>query len=272
MISIILPTYNSLQFLEERVESILSQTIKDWECIVIDGYSTDGTWEYLNEIIGNDTRFIMYQSMPKGVYNAWNLGVQKSRGDYIYFATSDDTMTKDCLEELLKGFHLAPDCGIAHCCLNIIDEKSNTLKDIDWKTFLPQRYFENNYHIRKAPLVGLLYATHKTVIHSFTQILIKRSVFDEQGLFLENMGPQSDLEWGMRVGFNTNIVHIPLTLATWRVHKGQETSFKLNLSEEKTKFRLIKMALDHKSNNTLSKKVKDRIVLFEAIKLLKKCL
>ena len=150
MISIILPTYNSIEFLKERVDTILNQTIAGWECIVIDGESTDGTWEYLSDIASKDSRFKMFQSTPMGVYNAWNIGIKKSKGDYIYFATSDDTMTSNCLEELLNGFRLAPSCSIVHCCLKIIDKNSERIKDLDWRSFPAQNYFAdltNKYHI-----------------------------------------------------------------------------------------------------------------------------
>ncbi|AOW19500.1 glycosyltransferase [Urechidicola croceus] len=256
MISIVLPTYNSIEFLEERVDTILNQTLSDWECIIIDGNSTDGTWEYLNTVTLKDNRFKMYQFTPRGVYNAWNIGVKKAIGEYIYFATSDDTMKLNCLEEFLKSFELAPSCSIAHCNLKIIDENSEKIRDLDWKTFPAQQYFgelTNKYHIRKAPLVGLLYATHQTIIHSFTQILIKKSVFENCGYFLENLGPTADLEWGMRIGLTENIIHIPHELATWRVHKNQLTVQKTSFN---SKYKLIKLMVLAIENSKCSKKIK----------------
>ena len=256
MISIILPTHNSIEFLEERVQTILSQTIIDWECLVIDGESSDGTWEYLNNIALKDTRFKMFQYPPKGVYNAWNIGVEKAKGDYIYFATSDDTMSSNCLEEFLKGFGLAPSCDIAHCCLKIIDKNSVPVKKLNWRSFPAQQYFgelTDKYHIRKAPLSGILYATHQTIIHSFTQVLIKKSVFDTCGLFLENQGPAADLEWGMRVGLTESIVHVPLELATWRVHSNQLTTQVINFKSKCKLLKLMDLAIE---NSKCAKEIK----------------
>ena len=256
MISIILPTYNSIEFLEERVQTILSQTIIDWECLVIDGESSDGTWEYLNNIALKDTRFKMFQYPPKGVYNAWNIGVEKAKGDYIYFATSDDTMSSNCLEEFLKAFDLAPSCNIAHSCLKIIDKNSLLVQKLNWRSFPAQQYFgalTDKYHIRKAPLSGILYATHQTIIHSFTQVLIKKSVFDTCGLFLENQGPAADLEWGMRVGLTECIVHIPLELATWRVHSNQLTTQVINF---KSKYKLLELMGLAIENSKCAKEIK----------------
>ena len=266
MISIVLPTYNSISFIKERVATIINQTIEEWECVVIDGESTDGTWDYLIDIALKDSRFKMFQFPPKGVYNAWNIGIKKSKGDFIYFATSDDTMTSNCLEELLYGFQLCPRSGIAHCCLTIIDEKSEKVTFMDWRGFPAQQYFKeltNKYHIRKAPLVGVLYATHNTIIHSFTQVLIRKDVFDQIGFFIEDKGPQADLEWGMRAGLTVDIVHVPLELATWRVHKNQLTSIETNQEINKTIIDLMYLALiSNKKMNLNSFQIK-RILFFK---------
>ncbi|SRX75402.1 glycosyltransferase [Aequorivita antarctica] len=272
MISLILPTYNSIEFLEERVETILNQSIDDWECVVIDGKSTDGTWEYLCNIASKDARFKMFQFSPKGVYNAWNIGVKKSKGNYIYFATSDDSMTPNCLEELHKGFSLAPSCSIAHCCLKIIGENSEKKEELDWRKFFAQKYFEdltNKYHIRKAPLVGILYATHQTIIHSFTQVLIRREVFDKIGYFIEDKGPQADLEWGMRAGLSVDMVHIPLELATWRVHSNQLTLIDSSHQNNKVIVELMGLALKASKLEVLSNPLIELILLFSTWNLIK---
>jgi glycosyltransferase involved in cell wall biosynthesis len=257
MITIILPTYNSITFLEDRVSSIINQSYKNWECLVIDGESTDGTWEYLEDIAKNDNRFKLNTYPAKGVYDAWNKGVALANGQYVYFATSDDTMTNNCLQELLKGFDLAPNCTIAHCCLKIIDEDSKVIENFDWKTFPAQDFFKNytnQYHIRKAPLIGILYATHQTIIHSFTQVLISRKVFKTCGHFLENKGAIADLEWGMRVGLTEDIVHVPLELATWRIHKNQLTK---SSTDFKYSYKLIELMFLAISNANCSKDIKE---------------
>jgi glycosyltransferase involved in cell wall biosynthesis len=227
MISIILPTYNSIQFLKERVATILNQTYTDWECIVIDGQSTDGTMEYLTEVAQTDKRFHLYQFPPQGVYDAWNKGIQVSRGSFVYFATSDDTMATNCLEILRNALEKNKNCSIAHCCLTIINEYGSVSDQLNWNTFPAQVYYEdktNVEHIRQAPLDGILHCTHGTVYHSFTQLLIKKEVFDTFGAFLTNCGTIADFEWAMRVALCVNIVHVPEYLATWRFYEGQSTS------------------------------------------------
>lgn len=246
MISIILPTYNSKRFIEERLKTILNQTFAEWECIVVDGESTDGTVDTIISCVGSDKRFRYLNAPPKGVYNAWNIGINEAKGDFVYFATSDDTMRPDCLSELNTAISARERLGLAHCELQIIDEHGNNHPNIQWDRFLPQQYFEqyaHKTHIRKAPLAGIMYFQFNTVIHSFTQILIKKSVFDEIGLFIENMGPKADLEWGMRACLKYDMIHVPKKLATWRVHDNQLTEVESDIHTFKTVHQLQDMAL-----------------------------
>lgn len=227
MTSIVLPTFDSVLFLKERVDSILSQTYSDWECIVIDGYSSDGTWEYLQKIAQSDHRFSLFQYPPKGPYDAWNKGIEKAKGEYIYIATADDTMTVDCLDKMVKALEKNPDCGIAHCNLQIIDKEDKDHPSLKWNKFLTSRYFEgmiNIPHKRLAPHDGLLHCMGETVYTSITQLLIRRSLFETIGLFREDLGPIADFEWGMKASLLSNTVHIPEYLATWRIHDGQVTN------------------------------------------------
>lgn len=225
--SIILPNLNTnVNFLSERVESILVQSQPDFECIVIDGFSTNGSYEYLKSF-EKDQRFKVYQRPKKGIYNAWNEGIKLAKGEWIYIATSDDTMDKSFLEVMLNALDERSDCDIAHCSLKIIDEHGNDSSTHVWDNYPSARFFGDKIHtphVRLAPHDGILHAFIKTVYHSITQLLIRKKVFDELGLFLEDKGPIADYEWGLRVSLYKNVVHVPYYLATWRVHEAQATT------------------------------------------------
>lgn len=244
MISIILPTYNSIRFLEERMHTIFSQTLVDWECIVIDGQSTDGTWEYFLKLEENDKRFKLFQFPPKGVYDAWNKGIERCTAEYICIATSDDTMTSSFLEEMLDALQRNSECELAHCCLTVIDENSNPTEN-QWVNWSKVKFFGskiNEEHIRIAPHDGLVHAGWNTVYTSVTQLLIKKSLFDKIGDFSTNFGNIADFEWGMRAGFVANVVHVPKFLATWRKHGGQLTTDDSYFSSAPFFVRLVNMS------------------------------
>src|ERR1700752_2855052 len=99
-ISILLPSLNARKFLEPRVDSLLRQTFSDWEAIVLDSQSRDGTWEYFQSIAQSDSRFRLNQVPPDGVYAALNRGLELAAGEFVYVATCDDTMAPEFLAEM----------------------------------------------------------------------------------------------------------------------------------------------------------------------------
>jgi glycosyltransferase involved in cell wall biosynthesis len=111
-ISILLPCLNARPFLNERIESILTQTFSDWEAIVLDSYSTDGSWEFFTSIASTDPRFRLYQVPQDGLYAALNRGMELARGEFLHIATCDDTMAPEFLTEMLKACAQYPEAGI----------------------------------------------------------------------------------------------------------------------------------------------------------------
>ncbi len=224
-ISIILPNLNHLRFLPDRIQTILDQTFSDWECIVIDGYSDDGSWEYINEITCRDRRFRLYREPRQGPYDAWNKGISRAEGKYIYIATSDDTMEPRCLEVMFNALENYRQCQIAHCCLRVIDEKGLEHED-QWSQFPQNKYFGeliNKKHIRYTPHDVFMHCGWSTVYISVTQIFINKALFNKIGTFRTDLGSVADYEWGLRAAFIANLIHIPEYLATWRRYPDQLT-------------------------------------------------
>ena len=89
-ISIIVPAYNSEDFIESSIKSIINQTINDMEIIIIDDGSTDRTSEICDELERIDDRIKVIHKKNGGASSARNLGIELSSGDYIGFVDSDD--------------------------------------------------------------------------------------------------------------------------------------------------------------------------------------
>lgn len=223
LVSVLLPNLNNHQFLATRFETILAQSYENWELIVVDSYSDDGAWEIIQQYARRDCRIKASQAPKKGIYAGLNRCINLSKGDYIYIATSDDTMTPDCLEKMVSALEERADCDICHCCLTVIDEFGKELAS-DWTSLLPAQFFGSLLqcpHVRIAPHDAILYCCLNTVYSSLTQLLVRRSVFDKVGLFKSQFGSQGDLEWGIRAASQCNTLHIPYALATWRRHPDQ---------------------------------------------------
>src|SRR5688572_20016405 len=100
-VSICLPNLNTRRYLPERIETIVGQTYPDWELIVSDNYSDDGAWEFFEALASKDPRVDAAQAPRQGLYANWNRCIERARGEFVYIATSDDTMAPDCLEKMV---------------------------------------------------------------------------------------------------------------------------------------------------------------------------
>lgn len=97
MLSIICPTYNSAITIRTLIDSVISQTCDDWELIIVDGGSTDGTVDIIREY-GDRIRYI--SEPDNGIYDAMNKGIEMARGEWLYFIGADDSMySNDVVEK-----------------------------------------------------------------------------------------------------------------------------------------------------------------------------
>ena len=103
MISIIIPVYNVVHYLDECLQSVVNQVYTDWECILVDDGSTDGSSEICDEWGKKDSRFIVYHQMNSGVSAARNHALFHIQGQYVVFIDSDDTIGEKHLWELIHA-------------------------------------------------------------------------------------------------------------------------------------------------------------------------
>lgn len=100
-ISIIIPVYNRESLLTETLESVILQSYRDWECILVDDKSTDGTYKIMEQYHNKDSRFKIYRRPPhlkKGANSCRNFGFSQAKGTYVKWFDSDDIMLPQHLE------------------------------------------------------------------------------------------------------------------------------------------------------------------------------
>lgn len=106
-LSLIIPVYNVKPFLRECLESVRAQTFTEWECIIVDDGSTDGSGEVCDEFAALDTRFKVIHQPNGGISAARNSGLAASHGRYIGFVDPDDLMYEhhlECLHGLISTY------------------------------------------------------------------------------------------------------------------------------------------------------------------------
>lgn len=102
MISVIVPVYNVKEFLNECVDSIINQTYKDLEIILVDDGSTDGCGEICDDYANKDKRIKVVHQKNQGLSAARNTGMEHMNGDYLTFVDSDDYLMPSALEHMLS--------------------------------------------------------------------------------------------------------------------------------------------------------------------------
>lgn len=103
MISIIIPVYNVAPYLDECIASVVKQTYTDWECILVDDGSTDGSDEICDKWHNIDNRISVVHQKNAGVSAARNHGIEKARGEYITFIDSDDWVESTHLQIMVEA-------------------------------------------------------------------------------------------------------------------------------------------------------------------------
>lgn len=101
LVSVIIPTHNRLKFLKETIESIKKQTLKNWELIIVDDASSDGTWDWLTNLQDQQIRVFRQQvnSLRAG---ACNRVLDQATGEFIMFLDDDDLLRPNALENMVK--------------------------------------------------------------------------------------------------------------------------------------------------------------------------
>ena len=207
-ISIITATYNSLQNIEQCINSVLSQTYKNIELIIIDGESTDGTIEYLRNI--KDARIKVISEPDSGIYEALNKGTNLASGDIIGILHSDDFyIHNDILTKINTAFQ-EQNIDALYGDLLYVDEL-NTDEII--------RYWKSGKYNPKKWLWGWM-PPHPTVF-------IKKECYQKYGNFNLSLWGASDYELMLRFMYKhkISVTYLPEVLVKMRIGGQSNRSF-----------------------------------------------
>jgi glycosyltransferase involved in cell wall biosynthesis len=130
-ISIIIPTYNSEHFIDRTIKSVINQTYKDWELIIVDDLSKDNTRIKLEKWQNKDSRIhsIFSDKNSGGPALPKNVGIENAKGKYVAFLDHDDEWLPEKLEKQYNLFEQSKNksLGLVYCFINIIDNNKNTV-------------------------------------------------------------------------------------------------------------------------------------------------
>lgn len=200
-VSVIIPTFNRANYIGEAIDSVLSQTYKDYEIVVVDDGSTDNTKEVLKKY--SDKIKYVYQR-NRGLSASRNRGIDESNGEYIGFLDSDDIWLSDKLEKqvdiLDQGHNYAFVCSDSY----VIDETGKIIKTFgkgiyNYETF--ESLYEENF---------VLVLT----------VLLRRRCLEDVGLFDETLSMSEDYDLWLRIAKRYKFKHLSSPLSKYRTHSG----------------------------------------------------
>lgn len=137
-VSIIIPSYNQVQYLPEALQSIQTQTFSNWECIVVSDGSPDNVRDVVTEYVNADTRITFYDTENGGVSAARNFAISKARGAFILPLDADDKISENYVEECLKVIKANKDVVVVYGAGEKFGEVNEKIKraDYNWNELL----------------------------------------------------------------------------------------------------------------------------------------
>lgn len=127
LISIVMPNYNGSLFVAKAINSVLKQSYKNWELIVVDDSSTDNSPALIQEFVKNDLRIaLVFMEKNSGVSSVRNTGIQLAKGKYIALIDNDDTWESDKLERQLRIAEEGAE--LVYCSYDLINESDQPIK------------------------------------------------------------------------------------------------------------------------------------------------
>ena len=219
LISVVIPAYNAEQFLDETLESVLSQTYENWECIIVNDGSTDSTESVAKKWCEKDSRFRLTDKENGGLSSARNWGIKESKAEYIAFLDADDILTPDSLEVRI----------------NVLIEQNVDLVATKIQHFTDKlpKVSKNNarqdvLYYAKEGLTQLMAFNKVTP----STVLCKKSVMEEVGGFTWHKKAE-DLHCWLKVLFaGYKIYRIDETLLLYRLVENSMSSTDRNCSKE----------------------------------------
>lgn len=193
MISIIVPLYNKEKFIKKTLDSVLNQSFKDFEVLVVDDGSTDSSITVVQSY--QDKRINLIKKENGGVSSARNLGIKRANGDWILFLDADDELEPECLDTFYKSTLIHPEIKI------IVSNFWIVSMDGTRKTFSKWR----NSKILDNPLK---YIWYKRIYPRPGNTLIHKDVFMTHSGYIENMSYNEDFEFSLRIVSSYKVFYI----------------------------------------------------------------
>lgn len=215
-ISVIVPNYNHSRFLHQRIDSILNQSFQDFELILLDDASTDGSVDVLMSYqFHPKVRHILINDLNSGsTFSQWDKGVELAVGEWIWIAESDDWAELTFLDTLWEVIENNPSVGLIYCASRLVDANGNITYE---NSRLPQT---NTFWQGKSFVKEML--SYENSIWNASMMMFKKELYPEptQKHLFQKMKYCGDWMFYLLVAAKGDVVFVPKVLNNFRQHDG----------------------------------------------------
>jgi glycosyltransferase involved in cell wall biosynthesis len=204
-VSVLMPVYNSEQFLAQAIDSVLAQTWTDFEFIIVDDGSTDQTGAILQAYAARDRRIVLQRhGRNLGLTRALNAGLAVARGRFVARHDADDLSLPQRLERQVRCLDDRPEVGLLATAITLIDDRGQVLRD---------RYFDT--HLTNEALQRQLL---NNICIGHGSVVMRRECLDRVGGYDPALEPSEDHDLWLRLAEITQLASLPEPLYAYRQH------------------------------------------------------
>lgn len=215
-VSIIFTSYNHREYLKQALDSLLNQTFKEFELIIVDDCSSDGSQEILRSYSDSRIRLFLNDKNSGSYVLSSNYGASFARAPYIIFAQCDDWAESDQIERLFAEME-SHNVGVVFSCSKMVDEKGAfMMEDFDDRC---KKFKERHNGDSLIPQKEMREYMHKScVIPNLSAALIKKSLYEEFKGLSTSFYVMADWDFWMRLSSSCNFFYIRKPLNNFRQH------------------------------------------------------
>lgn len=216
MFTVVIPLYNKELSVKSTIQSILNQTFKDFEIVIVNDGSTDNSLKVVQEI--NDTRIRIIDKPNGGVSSARNRGIQEAKYEWIAFSDADDIWEENHLQTILEMMNIYPNYNIYATSFRYSNNKKINKYNLTDDIYIIKKYF-------KAVLEEYIIWTGIVVIN--------KKILLDVGLFNTKLSRGEDLDLWERLGKIHQIVKSNKITAIYRLEAENRSVFNINLEKSR---------------------------------------
>jgi glycosyltransferase involved in cell wall biosynthesis len=216
-VSVIVPNYNHALYIRQRLDSILQQEFQDFEVIILDDASTDNSREIIESYAHYPNfRFLFNDTRSGSAFKQWKQGLESARGEYVWFAESDDYASPDFLSKLLPILEEDRRLGLVYCQSYLVDPDNSVLGDaLQWTDDLDSHRWRSDF-VNDGRAEIKSYLSKKNTIPNASAVLIRASTLKSIDYLDDTYSLCGDWLLWIKLLLRSNVGYAAEKLNYWR--------------------------------------------------------